>query len=55
MDILDLGCGWGSLTLWLAKEYPNSRIMAVSNSKDQTDYIREQCKERGHPNVTVLK
>lgn len=32
MDILELGCGWGSLTLWMAEHYPNSRITAVSNS-----------------------
>ena len=31
-DILELGCGWGSLTLWMAEQFPNSRITAVSNS-----------------------
>ena len=33
MTILDLGCGWGSLTLWLAERYPNAQILAVSNSR----------------------
>ncbi|KAG9035260.1 hypothetical protein FS842_003732, partial [Serendipita sp. 407] len=39
IDILDLGCGWGSLALYLAEKYPNSRITALSNSKTQKDYI----------------
>ena len=32
MDILELGCGWGSATLWIAEQYPRSRVLAVSNS-----------------------
>ena len=32
MEILELGCGWGSLTLWMAEQYPHARITAVSNS-----------------------
>lgn len=39
MEILDLGCGWGSLTLWLAQRYPRARIVAVSNSRTQRDWI----------------
>ena len=39
MEILDLGCGWGSLTLWLAKRFPNARITAVSNSRPQRKWI----------------
>ena len=39
MDILDLGCGWGSLSLWMAEHFPNSRIMAVSNSHTQKRFI----------------
>jgi cyclopropane-fatty-acyl-phospholipid synthase len=39
MTILDLGCGWGSLTLWLAEQYPRSEIVAVSNSRVQRHYI----------------
>ncbi|KAG8809376.1 hypothetical protein FRC17_003474 [Serendipita sp. 399] len=39
MEILDCGCGWGSLSIWLAEKYPNSRITALSNSKTQKKYI----------------
>jgi cyclopropane-fatty-acyl-phospholipid synthase len=39
MDILDLGCGWGSLSLWIAEHYPNSRVVAVSNSRSQKEFI----------------
>lgn len=38
-SMLDLGCGWGSLSLFLAKRYPSSSITAVSNSRTQKDYI----------------
>lgn len=38
-EILELGCGWGSLSLWMAAHYPNSRIVAVSNSDSQREYI----------------
>ncbi len=41
MDILELGCGWGSLTLWNAARYPNSRITAVSNSASQRRFIEK--------------
>ena len=50
MTILDLGCGWGSLTLWLAERYPSSTIVAVSNSQLQRAHIDA----RRAPNVTVL-
>lgn len=53
-DILELGCGWGSLTLWMAQRYPNSRICAVSNSIPQRTYIESCCRERGLHNVTVV-
>ena len=39
MSILELGCGWGSLTLWMAQQYPNARILAVSNSATQRAHI----------------
>ena len=45
--ILELGCGWGSLTLWMAERYPNAQITAVSNSNSQREYILGQCRERG--------
>lgn len=54
LDILELGCGWGSLTLWMAEKYPQSRILAVSNSKTQGDFIRAACVERGLSNVEVF-
>ena len=54
MDILELGCGWGSLTLWMAERYPNARITAVSNSGSQRAFIMEQAGERGLENVRVI-
>lgn len=53
-DILELGCGWGSLTLWMAQHYPNARITAVSNSAPQRQFIEARCRERGYANVQVL-
>ncbi len=53
-NILELGCGWGSLTLWMASHYPNSRITAVSNSNSQREYINKTAKERGLKNITVI-
>ena len=52
--ILELGCGWGSLTLWMAARYPNARITAVSNSATQRAHIESVCRERGWHHVTVL-
>jgi len=51
--ILELGCGWGSLTLWMAAHYPNARITAVSNSRTQRAHIEAMLKERGLTNVEV--
>ena len=53
-DILELGCGWGSLTLWMAERYPNARITAVSNSHSQRQFIEARCAERGLRNVRVV-
>lgn len=53
-DILELGCGWGSLTLYMAEHYPGANITAVSNSASQRAYIEGQAKERGFGNVTVI-
>jgi cyclopropane-fatty-acyl-phospholipid synthase len=53
-DILELGCGWGSLTLWMAERFPRARIRAVSNSRPQRSYIEEQCRLRGIANVQAL-
>ncbi len=54
MDILELGCGWGSLSLWMAEKYPNSKIVALSNSNPQREAITENAKNRGLNNLTVL-
>ena len=51
--ILELGCGWGSLTLWMAERFPNARIQAVSNSRPQREFIEARCASRGIHNVTV--
>lgn len=53
-DVLELGCGWGSLTLWMAERYPASRITAVSNSASQREFIMARARERGLGNVEVL-
>lgn len=54
MRILELGCGWGSLSLWMAQHYPGSRITAVSNSASQRRYIEEQANRRGLDNLEVI-
>lgn len=51
--VLELGCGWGSLTLWMAERFPGSAIHAVSNSRTQRDYIQAQAAARGLANVRV--
>lgn len=52
--ILELGCGWGSLTLWMAEHYPGARITAVSNSHSQRQYIESECRRRDIGNVQVI-
>lgn len=52
--ILELGCGWGSLTLWMAARYPNARITAVSNSRPQREFIEALCRERGLDNIEII-
>ena len=53
-DILELGCGWGSLTLWMAERYPASRITAVSNSHGQKAHIETECRRRNLSNVRII-
>jgi cyclopropane-fatty-acyl-phospholipid synthase len=53
MQVLDLGCGWGSLSLWIAEHYPNARVTSVSNSSSQRDYIMGAARERGIENIDV--
>ena len=52
--ILELGCGWGSLTLYMAARYPAARITAVSNSRTQKAYIDAEAKKRRLKNVRVI-
>jgi cyclopropane-fatty-acyl-phospholipid synthase len=54
LKILELGCGWGSLTLWMATRYPTAHITAVSNSASQRAYILEQAARRSLDNVEVI-
>ena len=52
--ILDLGCGWGSFTLWAAEHYPAAHLLAVSNSATQAEFIRSQAARGGLANVEVM-
>jgi cyclopropane-fatty-acyl-phospholipid synthase len=52
--VLELGCGWGSLSLWMAERYPNSTITAVSNSHGQRGHIEAQARSRGLTNLKVI-
>jgi len=53
-DILELGCGWGSLSLWMARQFPSARIVAVSNSHSQRQFIEAQVAARGLRNLIVI-
>jgi cyclopropane-fatty-acyl-phospholipid synthase len=53
-DVLELGCGWGSLTLYMAECFPKSKITAVSNSNDQRQFIETRCEERNLKNVEII-
>jgi cyclopropane-fatty-acyl-phospholipid synthase len=53
-SILELGCGWGSLTLFMARQYPRARILALSNSAPQREYIVAEAARRGFTNVEVI-
>ncbi len=53
-QILELGCGWGSLSLWMAEHYPNARITTVSNSRTQKEFIDAEAQRRGFGNLTVI-
>ncbi len=47
MSVLDMGCGWGSFSLWVLEKFPNCRVTSVSNSAPQREYILDQAKQRG--------
>ncbi len=53
-SILELGCGWGSLSLWMARQFPRARIVAVSNSQSQRQYIEGEAAARGLANLRVV-
>jgi len=52
--ILELGCGWGSLSLWMAEKFPNARITGVSNSATQKQFIEAEAARSGVQNLTIL-
>ena len=54
MEILDLGCGWGSLSFWIAEHYPDCRVLAVSNSSTQREFIEAECAARKISTITVV-
>ena len=54
MDILDLGCGWGSLSLWMAERFPKARILAVSSSTTQKEFIEAEKSKHRLGNVDVV-
>jgi len=53
MSVLDLGCGWGSLSLWIAEHYPNCQIVSVSNSAPQREHIEAKARAAGFENLDV--
>ncbi len=54
MKVLELGCGWGSLTLAMARKFPKSQIVALSNSASQRSYIEAQAKKENLTNVQII-
>ncbi len=53
-DILELGCGWGSLSLWMAEKFPKARITGVSNSRTQKEFIDGEATRRGLKNLRII-
>jgi cyclopropane-fatty-acyl-phospholipid synthase len=54
MKVLDLGCGWGSFSLRLCRQFPHCQVIAVSNSSNQREFIQRRCKEEGVDNLKVI-
>jgi cyclopropane-fatty-acyl-phospholipid synthase len=52
--VLELGCGWGSLTLWMARQFPASQIVGVSNSRSQRESIMSRAQAEGLANVEII-
>ncbi len=53
-DILELGCGWGSLSMWMAEKFPKARITGVSNSRTQKEFIDAEAARRGLKNLRII-
>lgn len=53
-QVLDLGCGWGSLSLWIAERFPNSYVTSISNSASQREFILNRARERSIQNIDVI-
>ena len=53
-DILELGCGWGSLSLWMAEKFPKARVTGVSNSRTQKEFIDAEAARRGLKNLRII-
>ena len=54
-EVLDLGCGWGSFSLYVAKRYPDINITSVSNSSDQIAYIKNEAHKKGLSNIKAFR
>ena len=54
-EILDLGCGWGSFSIYVAEKYPDTKITSVSNSSDQITYIKNEAQKRGLSNIKAYR
>lgn len=53
-SVLDLGCGWGSFTLYAAEKFPNSNFVAISNSSSQKEFILKKASEKNLNNIKVI-
>jgi len=53
-SILELGCGWGALSLWMARQFPDSQVTAISSSSAQREYIEAEAAKRGLANLRVI-
>lgn len=54
MRVLDLGCGWGSLALWIAERYPACSVVALSNSRTQAEHIQDACERQGISRIETM-
>ncbi len=54
-EVLDLGCGWGSFSLYVAERYPNINITSVSNSSDQIAYIKNEAHKKDLLNIKAFR